>query len=137
MHHPQAGRPPGAGRSTGPRADVALPFGYREVAGSARAGLLHQIDARDEKSRAGRECGASISYAHRLNPTGKDIAVGTFAVANNISRRLLPPVYLGKLPGDPFGVRMRSDSQAQKLAICLVQSAPESRHKQSTRPIRG
>jgi hypothetical protein len=41
------------GRPTRPRADVALPFGYVRLR-EAREHLLHQIDARDGESRAGR-----------------------------------------------------------------------------------
>jgi len=39
-----------AGGSARPGSDVALPFGCREVAGNARARLLDQIGAREEKA---------------------------------------------------------------------------------------
>jgi hypothetical protein len=37
-------------------------------------------------------CDRPISYAHRSNPAGKDTAIDAIPIANDISRRLLPPV---------------------------------------------
>src|SRR6059058_4369813 len=56
-------------------------------------------------------CDRSISYAHRSNPARKDTAIDAIPVANDISRRLLPPVCLGQLPGNPFGARMSGYTQ--------------------------
>jgi hypothetical protein len=52
---------------------------------------------------------------------GKDTAIDAIPVANDIPRRLLPPVCLGQLPGNPFGARMRGYTQPQKLTSTALQ----------------
>src|SRR5438477_5684327 len=54
-------------------------------------------------------------------PAGKDTAIDAIPVANDISRRLLPPICLGQLPGNPFGARLRGYSQPQKLTTTVSQ----------------
>src|SRR3981081_4198554 len=66
-------------------------------------------------------CDRTIPYAHRSETAEKDIAIDAIPVANNISRRLLPPVCLGQLPGNPFGARMRGYTQPQKLTAAVSQ----------------
>src|ERR1700704_5510985 len=66
-------------------------------------------------------CDRPIAYAHRSETAQKDIAIDAIPVANNISRRLLPPVCLGQLPGNPFGARMRGHTQPQQLATGVLQ----------------
>ena len=61
----------------------------------------------------------SIPYAHCSETAEKDIAIDAIPVANNISRRLLPPVCLGQLPGNPFGARMRGHTQPQELTAAV------------------
>ena len=62
-----------------------------------------------------------IPNAHRSKTAEKDIAIDAISVANDISRRLLPPVCLCQLPGNPFGARMRGYTQPQKLATTVLQ----------------
>jgi hypothetical protein len=63
-----------------------------------------------------------IPYAHCSETAKKDIAVHAIPVANNISRRLLPPVCLGQLPGNPFGARVSGDTQPQELTTAVLQN---------------
>jgi hypothetical protein len=60
-----------------------------------------------------------IPYAHRPKPAKKGMAIDAIPVANNVSRRLLPPTCLGQLPGNPFRARMRSYAQPQKLTTTV------------------
>src|SRR5882757_10461524 len=48
-------------------------------------------------------CDRPISNAHRSKPSGKDTAIDAIPVANDISRRLLPPVCLGQLANGRLG----------------------------------
>src|SRR4030081_2130534 len=66
-------------------------------------------------------CDRPIPYAHRSETAQKDIAIDAIPVANNISRRLLPPVCLGQLTGNPFGARMRGQPQPQELSAPFSQ----------------
>ena len=67
-------------------------------------------------------CNRPIPYAHRSKTAGKDIAIDAIPVTNNISRRLLPPVCLGQLTGNPFGTRMRGYTQPHKLTAAVSQN---------------
>jgi hypothetical protein len=67
-------------------------------------------------------CDRPVSYVHRSETAEKDIAIDAIPVANNISRRLLPPVCLGQLTGNPFGARMRGYTQPQKLTAAVPQN---------------
>src|SRR5712691_124718 len=66
-------------------------------------------------------CDRPIPYAHRSETAEKDIAIDAIPVANNISRRLLPPDCLGQLTGNPFGARMRAHTQPHKLPAAMPQ----------------
>src|SRR5262245_21208772 len=48
------------------------------------------------------------SGAHRSKAAEKDLSIDAIPIANQISRRRLPPVSVGDLAGNPFGARMRS-----------------------------
>src|SRR3977135_3614158 len=63
-----------------------------------------------------------IPFAHRSETAEKDLAIDAVPVANDISRRLLPSVCLGQLPGNPFGARMRGHTQPQELTAAVSQN---------------
>jgi hypothetical protein len=70
---------------------------------------------------------------HRSKPAGKDTAIDALPVTNDISRRLLPPVCLGQLPGNPFGARMRGYTQPQKLTSTVFQDQESVQHSKGDR----
>src|ERR1700704_1680170 len=73
-------------------------------------------------------CDRPIPYAHRSETAQKDFAIDAIPVANNISRRLLPPLCLGQWPGNPFGARMRGYTQPQKLTAAVSQNQNPVQH---------
>src|SRR5262245_10225838 len=56
-----------------------------------------------------------------LEDVDKGIAIDAIPIAHDVSRRLLPAVCLGELMGNPFGARMRGDTQPQKLTAAMLQ----------------
>src|SRR5438552_19090699 len=54
--------------------------------------------------------------------TEEDTAIDAIPVADDISRRLLPPVCVAQLPGNPFGARMRGYTQPEKLTSTVPQN---------------
>ncbi|HXW29893.1 MAG TPA: hypothetical protein VEK55_11075, partial [Xanthobacteraceae bacterium] len=66
-------------------------------------------------------CDRSIPYAHCSKPEHKGMAVNTITVANDVPRRLLPPIGFRQLTGNPLCVRVRGDTQPQKLAATMPQ----------------
>src|SRR6266566_8925023 len=66
-------------------------------------------------------CNRPIPNAHSSKSTEEGSAVNAITVANDKARRLLPPVCLRQLLGDPFGAWMRSYTQPQKLATGVLQ----------------
>src|SRR3954454_5496876 len=62
--------------------------------------------------RRSRRC-RSVANAHRSNAARECLAVDAVPVADEILRRALPAACLGDLPGDPFGGRVRSDTEPQ------------------------
>jgi len=66
-------------------------------------------------------CDRPISNAHRSETAEKDLAIDAIPVANDISRRRLPPVCLDDLTSNPFGARMRGYTQPQKLTTTVPQ----------------
>jgi hypothetical protein len=56
----------------------------------------------------------SIPYTHRSKPAEEDTAINAIPIANDIARRLSPPVCLGQLAGNPFRARMRGYTQPQE-----------------------
>ena len=55
--------------------------------------------------------GWPVTNAHGAKPPFEYLAVDAVAIADDVPRRGLPAAGLGKLPGDPFGRRMRRHSQ--------------------------
>ena len=66
-------------------------------------------------------CDRPISDTHGSQSAEKSMAIGAIPVANDVSRRPLPPVCLRQLMGNPFGARMRRYAQPQKLATGVLQ----------------
>src|SRR5712691_2316686 len=60
-----------------------------------------------------------IPYAHRSKTAEKDTAIDAIPVANDISRRLLPPVCLRELTSNPFRVGMCRYTRPQKLTAAM------------------
>src|ERR1700726_3496904 len=63
--------------------------------------------------RSRRRC--SVTYAHRANASGKDLAIGAIPIANEILRRMLPATRLGEFPRNPFGGWMSGSAEPQDL----------------------
>src|SRR5262245_55460382 len=66
-------------------------------------------------------CSRPIANTHRLQPTENDVAIDAITVANDVAGRLLPPICLGQLAGNPFRSRMRRGTHPQKLATTVLQ----------------
>src|SRR6478672_7316218 len=62
-----------------------------------------------------------IPYTHCSKPLDDNLAIDAIAIANDISRRLLPAVGFGQLTGNPMGARACGHTQPQKLAAGMLQ----------------
>ena len=55
----------------------------------------------------------SVANAHRADAPRKDLAVDPIPITEKILRRALPTTCFGDLPRDPFGGRVRSDTEPE------------------------
>ena len=63
--------------------------------------------------------GRAVTNAHCTKAPFENLAVDTVAVANEISRRVVPAAGFSELPGHPFGGRMRRHAQPQHLTSAV------------------
>src|SRR4051794_37073304 len=62
----------------------------------------------------------SVANAHRSNSAGKCFSVDSVAIANEVSRRLIPANRLSNLPRNPFGRGMRGDPEPENASSVVA-----------------
>src|SRR5437868_1325324 len=63
----------------------------------------------------------SVPYAHRSKAPYEGFAIRSVAIADEISRGVLPAAGFSQLTGNPIGTGMFSDTQPQKLSAGMMQ----------------
>ena len=63
----------------------------------------------------------SVTYAHGSKTPDEHIAIRAIPVTNEVSRYFVPATDFGQLAGKPFGTRMCSHTEPQKLPARTLQ----------------